>query len=428
MGTGFSSDQTVNDKRDIIMARKWIKTQYPGVRYYEHKERKHNNSKDRNFYIRYKKDGKTVDEASGWASHGMNAQKANSFRADIIQHIREGKYPQSLAERRRMEEELKEVENQKKLKSERENVTFDEIAKDFLDWASVNKKDHFNDKSRYGNHIKPVLGKIRVKDVSPLSIEKLKRDIYKKGLSDKTVHHCLALIRTIYRKAKDWGRYRGEIPTKLVKWPKLDNKRVRFLSQSETKVLLEEIKKVSFVVYDQAIISLHCGLRFSEIAKLRWSHVDLENDVLQIMDPKDESRHAYITKPVKIVLERLDEINSYETNDLIFKDKNGNPQQHVSNTYYRTVKKIGLNDGITDRRQKVCFHTLRHTFASWLAIQGTSLYEIKELMGHKSIAMTERYAHLIPSVKRNAVEKLADNFEAHMDEEKTAEVVDIHSN
>jgi hypothetical protein len=53
--------------------------------------------------------------------------------------------------------------------------------------------------------------------------------------------------------------------------------------------------------------------------------------------------------------------------------------------------------------------TLRHTFASWLALQGTSLYEIKELMEHKSIKMTERYAHLMPNVKIKAVNKLETN-------------------
>ncbi len=82
-------------------------------------------------------------------------------------------------------------------------------------------------------------------------------------------------------------------------------------------------------------------------------------------------------------------------------------------------KEIGFNKGITDNRQKVSFHTLRHTFASWLAIQGTSLYEIKELMGHKSITMTERYAHLMPDVKLKAVNKLANDFTSFISESET---------
>ncbi len=65
------------------------------------------------------------------------------------------------------------------------------------------------------------------------------------------------------------------------------------------------------------------------------------------------------------------------------------------------------------------FSFLWYTFASWLAIQGTSLYEIKELLGHKSIEMTERYAHLLPDVKRKAVNRLADTFKAHIEKSES---------
>jgi len=61
---------------------------------------------------------------------------------------------------------------------------------------------------------------------------------------------------------------------------------------------------------------------------------------------------------------------------------------------------------LNDSRDKVVFHTLRHTFASWLAINGTPIYTIKELMRHKSLSMTERYSHLMPSVKKEAMGRI----------------------
>ena len=61
------------------------------------------------------------------------------------------------------------------------------------------------------------------------------------------------------------------------------------------------------------------------------------------------------------------------------------------------VAELGLNDGVTDRLQKVVFHTCRHTCASWLAQVGIPLYQIKEIMGHSTIAITERYSHLCPT-------------------------------
>jgi integrase len=67
---------------------------------------------------------------------------------------------------------------------------------------------------------------------------------------------------------------------------------------------------------------------------------------------------------------------------------------------------LKFNEGITDKRQKLVFHSLRHTFASWLAMQGTPIYTIAQLMGHKSITMSERYAHLSPDHKKEAVKNM----------------------
>lgn len=401
------------------MAYKWYGTQYPGVRFREHKTRKYRGKQDKYFVIRYKKQRKLIGESVGWASQGMNAQKANGIRAEIAQNIKEGKSPQSLAEKREIENKRKEAEEQKRKLKEKEETTFGEVAYEFIKWGKANKKDWFNDESRYKNHLKPTLGNMRLKDISPFMLEKVKSDLFKKDLSPKTVHHCLTLARTIYRKATDWGFYEGLIPTSKVQFPKVNNKRERFLKYDEAKQLLDALNDVSSQVHDQALISIHCGLRFSEIAKLTWADVDLDNGVIQVRDAKSVNRHAYITKPVKEALLRLDELNSYKPNNLLFPSKNNKRQTQVSTTYSRTVKKLKFNDGISDSRQKVVFHTLRHSFASWLAIQGTSLYEIKELLGHQSIEMTERYAHLLPDVKRKAVNRLAETFKEHIEKSES---------
>ena len=401
------------------MAYKWYGTQYPGVRFREHKTRKYRGKQDRYFVIRYKKQGKLIGESVGWASQGMNAQKANGIRAEIVQNIKEGKSPQSLAEKRQIENERKEAEEKEKKLKEKEETTFGEVADEFIKWGKGNKKDWLNDESRYKNHLKPNLENMRLKDISPFMLEKVKSDLFKKDLSPKTVHHCLTLARTIYRKATDWGFYEGQIPTSKVQFPKVNNKRERFLKYDEAKQLLDALNEVSSQVHDQALISIHCGLRFSEIAKLTWGDIDLDNGVIQIRDAKSGNRHAYITKPVKEALLRLDELNSYKPNNLLFPSKNNKRQTQVSTTYSRTVKKLKFNDGISDSRQKVVFHTLRHSFASWLAIQGTSLYEIKELLGHRSIEMTERYAHLLPDVKRKAVNRLAETFKEHTEKSES---------
>ena len=86
--------------------------------------------------------------------------------------------------------------------------------------------------------------------------------------------------------------------------------------------------------------------------------------------------------------------------------QNGNEIRKVSHTFNRVVQQLGLNNGITDRRQKVVFHTLRHTYASWLVQTGVDLYTVQKLMGHSNISMTERYAHLGENTFKKAVKNL----------------------
>lgn len=73
----------------------------------------------------------------------------------------------------------------------------------------------------------------------------------------------------------------------------------------------------------------------------------------------------------------------------------------------RVIEKLNFNKGVVDSRDRVVFHTTRHTFASWSAMAGTHLATLKELMGHKSLEMTLRYAHLCPNQGREEAERMA---------------------
>ena len=93
-------------------------------------------------------------------------------------------------------------------------------------------------------------------------------------------------------------------------------------------------------------------------------------------------------------------------NELVFPSRTGQAKVEVSDTFARTVESLKFNEDITDRRNKVVFHTLRHTFVSWLVQRGTPLYDVATLMGHSTLEMTKRYAHLAPENLRTAVKGL----------------------
>jgi site-specific recombinase XerD len=83
-----------------------------------------------------------------------------------------------------------------------------------------------------------------------------------------------------------------------------------------------------------------------------------------------------------------------------------------------------FNEGVDDPRQRVVFHTLRHTFASWLVMEGVDLYRVKELLGHKDLTMTQRYSHLAPDSLRGAMNILEEALKPK-EENKEADVIPI---
>jgi integrase len=380
------------------------KTKFMGV--YSRKsvgKRKKGKKVDTCFYITYRKPGerKLLWEKAGWAGEGYTPKLASELRAERLRMMRHGQ----------------------ELPKERAKVPlFSEMAKKYLEWAKENKCRDTDDKGRYENHLKAPLGKKRLSEISSFDLERLKSKLIAKRLASATVKHCLVLVREIFNKAKEWGKYQGDHPLRGVKMPVLSNKRERFLSHEEADLLLKELAKSSIgkprtdgsrntATHDQALLALHCGLRAGEIFNLRAQELDFKNGLIRIMDPKNnENRTAYMTETVKEMLRTRIEKNKGE---YVFAERgSGGKVKTISQTFDRAVEKLGFNKGIEDPRQKVVFHTLRHTFGSWLAIQGTPILTIKELMGHKTLAMTERYAHLSPGVKKEATLALESGFES----------------
>ncbi|MDR1235545.1 MAG: site-specific integrase, partial [Holosporaceae bacterium] len=135
---------------------------------------------------------------------------------------------------------------------------------------------------------------------------------------------------------------------------------------------------------------------------LTWNDVDFEHEILFIKDTKSgHNRNAIMTPDIKKMLEKNRQ-NS-QSNGFVFTASIGGSIKSVSKSFSRSVESLGFNKGVDDPRQKVVFHTLRHTYASWLVMSGVDLYTVQKLMGHSTIAMTERYSHLAPNHLKKAV-------------------------
>lgn len=361
---------------------------YQGVFLRMSSVKRHRRAADKCFDICYRDQrGKLIWEKVGWASEGYTAVEASQVRADRLRAIRHG---DELPKKRSAE------------------VTLGEVWKKYDEWLNTGKRQPEDDRGYYKKHIEPIFKDRPLSKISPFDIEKLKIKLTNRDLAPATVKHVLVLIRQLINKAIAWGMWSGENPIKKVKLPRLNNQRERFLSREEAKKILEEVQKVSPHTYDICLLSLHTGMRAGEIFDLKWSHIDTENGLIHIADPKSgRARKAFMTKTIKRIFQSL-EVGKPE--DYVFPSRDGVRIDRVSNSFIRAVDELKLNEGITDPRQRVVFHSLRHTFASWLAIQGTPILTIKELLGHQSLAMTERYSHLSPDHKRQAVEGIERAF------------------
>lgn len=387
--------------------RKWHKTKYPGVRYREHTTRKHGVQYDRYFVINYKLNGKLKNEAVGWASDGWTAEKAHQERAELRKAHRTGEGPVTLKEKRDAEQARREKKEQEKKRSEIEKTPvklfFENIYKPI---SKTNKKDetYRKEKELFKNWIEPVIGNVQLNELSPFHLEKVKKRMVNAGRAPRTIQYAFALIRQVWNAARRYDYVNTESPTKQVTLPRIDNARQRFLTPDEAQKLLEEVKRRSSQLYKMSLLALHCGLRAGEIFNLKYADIDIERGLLTIQSPKgSKSRAAFMTEEVKNIFKQE---TFGKPSEYVFKNRKGKKVESVSNAFDRAVEKTGLNNNIEDPKQRVVFHTLRHTYASWLVESGVDLYTVQKLMGHSNFKMTERYAHLGENTLQAAVKTL----------------------
>lgn len=366
-----------------------VLTQHIGVYRRESGVRIFKGKPDVCFDISYKYRGKLIWEKIGWLSEGYTARMAVDIRGERIRSIRHGL----------------DLPRQKPI-----SPLFRDVMTKYLQWSAVNKKNgKLVDEYLYRKHLKGLDSK-HLSEITPFDLEEIKTTTLGKGLSPATAVHLLVFVGSVFNKASMWDLYKGDNPVKQVKKPRLQNRRERFLKYDEARLLLSELMMVSSQLHDIALVALHCGLRAGEIFALKGQDLDFDNHLIHIADPKNRHpRKAYMTEDVKAMLLRRRPPSPGES---IFTARDGSPIKNVSGTFARIAGKIGLNKGIEDPRYKVVFHTLRHTFASWLALNGETIQTIAELLGHRTLAMTQRYSHLTADHKKRAVlamEKLFNN-------------------
>lgn len=387
--------------------KKMQRTRYEGVYRFELQARLRDGKHDNCFYITFRKDKRKVWEKIGKISEGYSAEVARDLRGKRLMDVRHGK----------------------ELPKEKQKIPlFKEIAEKYLEWAKSNKaREGKDDSSIYHNHLSKRFDNKHLDEISPFALEHMKSDMAKAGYSPKTISLTLGTLRSMFNKASAWNMHDLPNPVKKVKMPLVKNERGRFLSFDEAAMLMRELKRNNRfkkqyveskdpVLHDIALISLHTGARAGEIFSIKGQDLNFETGTITLRDTKNgTTRHVFMTEAIRTIIMRR---KPSAPDEYVFKDQAGHKIKEISRKFDKVVLQLKMNQGIADRRQKVVFHTLRHTFGSWLAIQGTPILTISHLMGHKTLQMTQRYAHLSPDHKKQAVIDLETAFNGKMDKER----------
>jgi len=216
--------------------------------------------------------------------------------------------------------------------------------------------------------------------------------------SPATTNRYLAALSHGFTVAvREWG-WLAENPVRKVRRLTEPRGRVRFLSDEERERLLTACRQSSDGrLYPLVVAALGTGARQGELLQLRWPDVDLARSVAIAHTTKNGSRRALpLSAAVRAVLADLGKVRTLSS-DLVFANRYGKA------AFPRSAFLAAL---MTAEIEDFRFHDLRHSAASYLAMNGATLAEIAEVLGHKTLAMVRRYSHMTEGHVAGVVERM----------------------
>ena len=374
------------------MALKKASSKYPGIFINEYK------NGNVAYYINYRNEEGTPT----LKKVGMKTKQSNYTIMDAYDRLIEVKHKIATGE------ELPKVVQRKA------KVLFEDIFEDYLNWAKANKKTwKHNDLLVYNKHLS-YLAKSDPRTLKPKDFEELKQkkltEVDKKTgrvLAPKTVQHILATARHIFNHAiknELIKNLTNPIGSGRVRMPKVENQKIGFFTKEKAQELLELLQqRENKRLYELTTLLLFTGARFSEVARLTWSDINFNTNLIYFASSKDGN--ARYIKMSNRVLEVVNTLYKNKINNLVIPTINGNKYEKMPKEWQIEVDRL-IPENENANKDRLTTHSLRHTHASWLAQSGVDILHIKEQLGHRKIDTTMRYSHLIDDRRHQATERL----------------------
>ena len=345
-------------------------------------------SGDQTFYIRYKREGKLIEERAGRKKQGMTSAKANKIRAERIS----GKTESNVEKRKRNQTQVRRLD-------------LDDLWEEYLKIKRDQVKAVSTDLSRYKNHISEIFGKKFPDEIYPLDIDWFTSEM-SKTRSPKTVSNILELLRRII----NFGISKQLCPpiSLKIRFPSVDNQRIEVLTDEQFSNLNEVWEEYP----DQHIVNMHkliawTGMRPSESCRLKWEDIDLELGVLSKINTKSgKTVQLRLSKTVKQILESQKTLLQKESpgmadSEFVFPRKDGKKRE--PNSWLKNVREICNSAEIPGTfRPNYC---LRDTIATTMLSNGASVDEVGYQLGHEpGSPMMKRYARYMTEAQQRIVD------------------------
>lgn len=248
-------------------------------------------------------------------------------------------------------------------------------------------------------------GEMALREIKPMYIQKF-RDVRSKTKSRRgevyspaSINHELALLSSILTMACDNDLIEVN-PCCKVKKLEVDNERTRVLSYEEEECLFAQLTGRRAHILPITKTALHTGMRKSPLLSLRWEQVDFDLNTITITKGKSKNKRKYIVPMNEVVRKELSALkgSAGDCEEVFTNPMTGVSLTDIKKGFVSACEDAGIED--------FTFHDLRHTYASRLADKGVPQATIKELLGQRTIKMSERYTHAVVNTMEWAVEQL----------------------